>query len=144
MQFDTNNNIVKLCAQGMMLEGEGKLGEAHEIFLQAWNGSTNDLEKFISAHYVARHQKTIAKRLEWDESALNFALEINDENMKANYPSLYLNIAKCYEDLNDHNNAEKNYQLAFSFANLLPDDGYGKMIKQGIENGIKRVTVKKQ
>ncbi|HEX4371846.1 MAG TPA: rRNA adenine methyltransferase [Puia sp.] len=142
MQFDTNNNIVKLCAQGMMLEGEGKPGEAQEIFLQAWNESINDLEKFTSAHYVARHQKTIADKLHWDETALNFALRINDEGMKTNYPSLYLNIAKCYEDLNDHNNAEKNYQLAFSFANLLPDDGYGKVIKQGIENGMKRVMEK--
>jgi hypothetical protein len=142
MQFDTNNNIVKLCAQGMMLEGEGKPGEAYEIFLQAWNGSTNDLEKFTSAHYVARHQKTISDKLHWDETALNFALRINDESMKTNYPSLYLNIAKCYEDLNDHINSEKNYQLAFSFANLLPDDGYGKMIKQGIENGMKRIAKK--
>jgi tetratricopeptide (TPR) repeat protein len=142
MQFDTNNNIVKLCAQGMMLEGEGKPPEAREIFLQAWNESTNDLEKFISAHYVARHQKNIADKLDWDKTALHFALKINDENMKANYPSLYLNIAKCYEDLDDHNNAETNYQLAFSFANLLPDDGYGKMIKQGIASGMKRVAEK--
>jgi hypothetical protein len=144
MQFDTNNNIVKLCAQGMMLEGEGKLEEAHKIFLQAWNESTNDLEKFTSAHYVARHQKTVADKLHWDKTALNLALRINDESMRANYPSLYLNIAKFYDDLNDHNNSEKNYQLAFSFANLLPDDGYGKMIKQGIENGIKRIAAKEQ
>src|ERR1700722_13252472 len=136
MQFDTNNNIVKLCAQGMMYEGEGKPAEAHEMFLQAWNESTNELEKFTSAHYVARHQKTVADKLHWDETALNFALRINDESMKANYPSLYLNIAKCYEDLDDHNNSGKNYQLAFSFSNLLPEDGYGKMIKKGIENGM--------
>jgi hypothetical protein len=144
MQFDTNNNIVKLCAQGMIVEGEGKPQEAHEIFLQAWNGSTNDLEKFISVHYMGRRQKTIAEKLDWDKTALNFALRVNDENRKASYRPLYLNIAKCYEDLNDHNNAEKNYQLAFSFANLLPEDGDGKMIKQGIENGMNTIAVKEQ
>ena len=32
MQFDPDNNIVKLCAQGMAKEGEGKPEEAYELF----------------------------------------------------------------------------------------------------------------
>ena len=142
MQFDPNNNVVKLCAQGMSLEGEGKPEDAYKIFQQAWSEATDDFEKFTSAHYVARHQKSVADKLRWDETALNLALKIEDENMKANYPSLYLNVAKCYEDLKDFDNARNNYQLALSFTNLLPDDGYGKMIKSGIINGIERVTLK--
>jgi tetratricopeptide (TPR) repeat protein len=77
--------------------------------------------------------------LKWDEIALQSALKINDDNVKEAYPSLYLNIAKCYEDLNDFSNARKNYESALSFTNLLPDDGYGNMIKSGIANGIERV-----
>ena len=141
MQFNPNNNVVKLCAQGMSLEGEGKPEEAYKMFQQAWNEATNDFEKFTSAHYVARHQKSVADKLRWDETALNLALKIEDENMKANYPSLYLNVAKCYEDLKDFNSARNNYQLALLFTNLLPDDGYGKMIKSGIINGIERVRL---
>ena len=141
MQFDPNNNVVKLCVQGMDKEGEGKLNEAAKLFLQAWNDATNDLDKFTAAHYVARHQKTVADKLQWDETALNLALKINDEEIKGGYPSLYLNIAKCYEDLKDFANARKNYQLALSFSNLLPDDGYGKMIKSGITDGIDRVKM---
>lgn len=140
MEFDSNNNVVKLCAQGMDLEGKGKLEEASKLFLQAWDEATNDFEKFTAAHYVARHQKTVVDKLNWDETALNLALKINDDKMKGSYPSLYLNIAKCYEDLKDVDNAKKNYQLALSFTNLLPDNGYGKMIKGGILNGIERVT----
>ena len=60
-------------------------------------------------------------KLKWDETALQLALKINDDTIKGAYPSLYLNIAKCYEDLNDFENARKNYQLALSFTNLLPD-----------------------
>ena len=142
MQFDPNNLIIKLCAQGMEKEGEGKANEAAELFLKAWNDSTTDLEKFTSAHYVARHQKTVADKLKWDEIALSFALKINDQEIKGTYPSLYLNVAKCYEDLNDFENAKKNYQLALSFSKALPDDGYGNMIRSGIENGIERTTVK--
>nr|WP_294858662.1 hypothetical protein [uncultured Fluviicola sp.] len=139
MQFDPNNKIVKLCAQGMEMEGKGDHEEASKYFLQAWNEATNEFEKFTAAHYVARHQKSVADKLRWDETALQLALKINDDIIKGTYPSLYLNIAKCYEDLKDFDNAIKNYQLAFSFANLLPDNGYGNMIKSGITNGIERV-----
>jgi tetratricopeptide (TPR) repeat protein len=140
MQVDPNNKIVKLCAQGMEMEGKGNPEEASKYFLQAWNEATNDFEKFTAAHYVARHQKSVADKLNWDETALQLALKINDDTMKGSYPSLYLNIAKCYEDLNDFDNARKNYQLALSFTNLLPDSGYGNMIKGGIMNGIERVA----
>lgn len=140
MQFDQNNNVVKLCAQGMDMEGKSKPEDASKLFLQAWNEATNDFEKFTAAHYVARHQKSVADKLKWDETALQLALKINDDTIKGTYPSLYLNIAKCYEDLNDIDNARTNYQLALSFSHLLANDGYGNMIRNGIKNGIKRVT----
>jgi tetratricopeptide (TPR) repeat protein len=139
MQFDPDNNVIKLCAQGMDMETEGKLEEAGNLFLQAWNEATGNFEKFTAAHYVARHQKTIADKLKWDLVALDLALKINNETIKGSYPSLYLNVAKCYEDLNDFDNARENYQLALSFTNSLPDNGYAYMIKGGIMNGIDRV-----
>lgn len=139
MQFDPNNKIVKLCAQGMDMEGKGNPEEASKHFIQAWNEATNDFEKFTAAHYVARHQISIEEKLKWDETALQLALKINDDTIKEAYPSLYLNIAKCYEDLNDFVNARKNYQLALSFTNQLSHKGYGNMIRVGIMDGIKRV-----
>jgi tetratricopeptide (TPR) repeat protein len=140
MKFDPENNVIKLCALGMACESEGKRDEAFELFQRAWNESTNDFEKFTSAHYVARHQSSIEDKLKWDETALSFALKTDDNDVKASLPSLYLNIAKCYEDIKDLNNAKKNYQLAQSFSSELPDDGYGKMIKAGINNGIGRLS----
>lgn len=139
MQFDANNQIVKLCAEGMELEGQGRKKEALKLFHQAWNEATNDFEKFIAAHYVARHQENMADKLKWDETALQLALKTNDDNVKGALPSLYLNIAKCHEDLTDFQNARINYNLALSSSNLLPDNGYGNMIKAGIMNGIDRV-----
>ena len=139
MQFDSNNKVIQLCAKGMEMETNQKPDEAQTLFLQAWNEATTDFEKFTAAHYVARHQKSIEDKLKWDETALAFALRINDSNMTANYPSLYLNIAKCYEDLKDLDSAQKNYQVALSYADLLPDNGYGQIIKSGIKNGIQRL-----
>jgi rifampin ADP-ribosylating transferase len=140
MQFDPNNHVVKLCAQGMDMEGRGQNDEAAKLFLQAWDEATNDMEKFTAAHYVARHQKTSANKLKWDEIALNFAQSINNDTMKSIFPSLYLNIARCYEDLKDLSNAKKNYDLALSFSQFLSDDGYGKMIMKGINNGLERIA----
>lgn len=124
----------------MTLEGEGKKEEALTLFQKAWNEASDDFEKFNAAHYVARHQNSVADKLQWDEAALSFALKINDGSVNETYPSLYLNIAKCYEDLKQPGKATEYYQLALSYADALPDDGYGNMIKQGINNGLKRVT----
>lgn len=139
MLFDPENNIVKLCAQGMTKEGEGNNEEALLLFEKAWKKAGNDQERFIAAHYVARYQNEVASKLKWDQLALDFALKIEDANIKAYYPSLYLNIAKCYEDLGDRGLAKRNYELADGFAQFLPDDGYGKMIRSGIASGMERI-----
>lgn len=141
MQFDPKNKVVKLCAEGMELEGQGRKSEALERFLHAWKLASNDFEKFTAAHYVARHQSNATEKLKWDQTALDYALRMGDESVKATYPSLYLNIAKCYEDLSNTEKALENYRLANSFTKHLPENGYGDMIKNGITNGIKRLTI---
>lgn len=140
MEFDQDNKIVQICAAGMELEGQGKWEEASHQFQQAWHIATTDFEKFTAAHYVARHQKSIAGKLKWDETALAHALNIDDEGIKEVLPSLYLNIGKCYEDLEDFDKAASNYRAAFRFATYLPSNGYGNMLKAGIDKGLARIA----
>jgi rifampin ADP-ribosylating transferase len=123
MEFNPSNNIVKLCLQGMGMEENGKPEEASELFLQAWNEATNDFEKFLAAHYVARHQKDISDKLKWLETALQFAIKTNDDAVRSAFPALYLNIAKCYEDLSDPDKAKSNYELALSYKSKPSDKG---------------------
>lgn len=123
MGFNPNNKIVRLCIQAMDIEEKDNAEEASKLFLQAWNEATNDFEKFIAAHFVARHQKNVGDKLKWLETALQFALKINDNAVSAAFSSLYLNIAKCYEALNDSSNAKKNYELANSFTGKPSDNG---------------------
>jgi rifampin ADP-ribosylating transferase len=123
MEFSPNNHVIKLCVQGMDMEAKGKQEEAAKIFLQAWSEATTDFEKFTAAHFVARYQKDLHDKLKWLETALQFALKVNDVTVKGAFPSLYLNIAKCYEELGDLNNAKKNHELAISFADKLSDAG---------------------
>src|SRR6476660_7955638 len=118
MHVDPNNKIIRLCSKGMELEAT-QPEEAKVLFMQAWNASTNDLEKCIAAHYIDRHQTSTEAKLQWDQTALEFALKINDGSFQLYFPSLYLNIAKCYEDLKDYDNANINYQNALSYENNL-------------------------
>ena len=123
MEFKPNNPIVKLCLQGMAMEEKGSPGEASKLFLQAWNEATNDFEKFLAAHYVARHQKNVPDKLKWQIMTLEHALKINDDTVKSAFPSLYLNIAKSYMESGDPGMAKKNHELAILFQNKPSDKG---------------------
>ena len=123
MEFNPKNNVVKRCLQGMEQEANGKPEEAGRLFLQAWNEASNDFEKFIAAYYVAGQQKNLPDKLNWLETTLQLALKINDDSVKAAFGLLYKKIAECYEELNDLNNAKKNYELANSFTENPSDNG---------------------
>ena len=123
IQFDPNNNIIKLCLSGMAMEDNGKPEEASMLFLKAWSEATNDFERFIASYYVARHQKSISAELRWLETSLQFAIKLNDDSVKSAFPSLYSNIAKCHEELRDPDKAEMNYQLSNSYKVMPSDKG---------------------
>jgi len=123
MEFSPFNNVVKLCLQGMSMEEQGKPEEAVKLFLQGWDEATNDLEKFLAAHYIARHQKIVSDKLKWLETALAHSLKINDDTVKSAFPALYLNIAKCYEELSDTEKSKENAELAMLFKDNPSDKG---------------------
>lgn len=123
MEFNPRNPIVQRCIEGMGMEEKGKTEEAGKLFFEAWKEATNDFEKFIAAHFVARFQETVSCKLQWLETALQLALKINNEAVKSAFPSLYANIAKCYEEAGQPDEAKKNYQLAYSFDDQPSDKG---------------------
>jgi len=140
MQFDPSNKIIQLCAEGMEAEGKGGFEAAKKLFLEAWEQSTTDFEKFTASHYLGRNQKHIEEELKWNTESLRLAGLINEDSMKAYFPSLHLNTGKTYEKLNDIEMAKQHYTSAANFTKYLPDDGYGNMIRIGIREALKRVT----
>ncbi|MBD1367499.1 hypothetical protein IDJ77_27055 [Mucilaginibacter sp. ZT4R22] len=142
MNFDPENKVVKLCAQGMQAEAEGKIDEANACFKQAWDAATNDFERVTAAHYCARNQPNPLINLQWNLDALKYADAIKEDSLKGHYPSLYLNIGKSYENLGDFASAGTYYQLAADNAIYLPEGGYGNMLKAGIADGLKRTGLK--
>lgn len=140
MTFDPTNPVIQLCAKGIEMEAESP-AQAKSLFLQAWSLAATDVEKFTAAHYVARHQDSTTKKLAWDLRVLQLALQIQDGRITTSYPSLYLNVGKGYEDLGDIEQAKNYYQLALSYVDHLPAEGYGKMIRQGVESGLMRLII---
>lgn len=123
MEFNPNNTVIQLCIQGMNLEDKDKPEEAAGLFLQAWKAATNDFEKFIAAWYLARVQQNISERLKWYKTALQLALNVNDEGVKSAFPSLHSNLAKCYQELGDPDNTAKHRELAIASSSQPSDEG---------------------
>ena len=139
MYIDPQNPVVKLCVSGMEQEMAGRPAQAKQLFQEAWDRSVTEIEKFTAAHYLARVQDGVVDKLKWDQIALKLALEIDSLEVKATFPSLYLNVGKCFEDLNNKEDALAYYTQAQSYIDHLQDDGYGRMIRAGIAAGIERV-----
>jgi len=123
MEFSPANQIVQRCIEGMNLEEKGEAEAAKQVFLQAWSEASNDFEKYLAAHYVARHQKNISDQLHWLETSLRFALNVNNLSVHSALPSLYGNIAKCYEAMGDEDNSKKYRELAVEASGQLGDEG---------------------
>jgi len=123
MEFNPDNKVVQLCIQGMNLEEKEQPDEAAAIFFKAWNEATNDFEKFVTSWYVARRQQNVSDRLKWYETALQFALKVNNDTVKSAFSSLYANLAKCYEENEDFENVEKHTKLALISVTQPTDSG---------------------
>lgn len=123
MEFNPNGAVVRLCLAGMEREEADEPEEAGKLFLQAWNEASNDFEKFMAAHFVARSQRDISERLKWLETALRFALRADNPAAASALPTLYANIGQCYEQLHVPDKAETNHELAASLKGYPSDKG---------------------
>lgn len=123
MEFSPQNPVVKRCLQGMALEEEGSHEAAGQLYLQAWHEATNDFEKFLAAHYLARQAQAGPDKLKWLQEALQAALKADGHAVKTALPALYTRLAACYEELHDPENAEKHRELARSFQDQITDNG---------------------
>src|SRR5215203_5082022 len=108
--MDPNNPVVKLCARGIDVEMKGRRDEARALFLQAWELRQDDVDACIAAHYLARHQESLADTLRWNELALTHATRSSTDAVRSFLPSLYLNLGKSYEDLADSSRARALYE----------------------------------
>jgi hypothetical protein len=110
--IDQNNPVVKLCNEGTFAEFEKRFDSAQVLYQRAWNLATNDYERCIAAHYMARTQLNSESIFKWNEASLRFAESSMDNRVQSFFPSLYVNMGKSCELMGNLSEAERFYGLA--------------------------------
>lgn len=124
----------------MQYEGDGKPEAARDAFQQAWDASTNDFEKAVAAHYLARQQGSKEDKFRWNQEALERAEATDEPGVQNLFPSLYLNLGRSFEELGKPMEARNHYMLAEERLVELPPSPYTDMIGRGISDGLKRTA----
>ncbi|WP_437721749.1 hypothetical protein [Sorangium sp. So ce861] len=137
--IDPNNPVVRLCAEGMQAEAEGRHEDARALFEQAWAARTDEYEACIAAHYVARHQGSDQERLAWNQEALRRADAVGGDRVRGFYPSLLLNLGRSHEVLGDMAEARACYEHAAALLHELPAEPYGDMVRNAVMRARGRV-----
>ena len=134
---------------GLAQAGDGDA--ARPRFAELWDeiGPEGDpLHRCALAHHAADVQPDVTAELMWDLRALAAADEVTDERVQrhhgslsvaAFYPSLHLNLADAYRRLGDRVKAREHIGRARDAVGALGDDGYGRMIREGIARAAARL-----
>jgi hypothetical protein len=100
---------------------------------------------------MADLQTSPEEELCWDLRAFEAAQDLNNDRLRAYhtsldlatfFPSLHLNIAEDYRKLGKWGEAQEHLKKAREGVDLLPEDGYGKMIRGGIIQLAERLAQK--
>lgn len=106
------------------------------------------LHRLALAHALADVQEDPAEELRWDKRALEAAADVSDEraqeagmatSVAALYPSLHLNIGDAYRKLGQLEDAARHCAAGLAAASALDDDGYGALVRGGLERLARRV-----
>lgn len=140
--------------QGIELSQRGDRDAARYLFEEVWNdvgGESGDpLHRCALAHSMADVQDDPREELAWDLRALAAAGLITDERaaeagvtspVRGFYPSLHLNLGECYRKLGDLDSAHEHLQRGRAAVDALGNDGYGQMIKRGLDSLAERLSL---
>lgn len=131
---------------------QGQPAAARELFAQIWDeigGERGDpLHVCVLAHSMADVQDDVRQELLWDQRALAAADLLTEErvaqagvplSVAGLYPSLYLNLGECHRKLGELGRARECLERARAGIGALGDDGYGRLIKGGLDRLAQRL-----
>lgn len=130
----------------------GECEQARRLLTALWDEIGHDgdaLHRVTLAHWMADVQDDPREELAWDLRALQAAESVTDERVHqagatapvvALYPSLHLNLGEDYRKLGDLAAARHHLQLGQAACASLGEDGYGQMIKGGLDAWAARLS----
>lgn len=132
--------------EGITLWELGERGAARDLFAQVWSeigGENGDpFHRCALAHSMADVQDDVHEELACDLRALAAADLLTDEraarggvagSVSGFYPSLHLNLGECYRKLGELDRAHEHLDQGRASLVALANDGYGQMIKDGLD-----------
>lgn len=110
--------------------------------------SGNAVQRCGVAHAMADVQDDLYEELAWDLRALGAAEHITEHQVAAAgvggtvrgfYPSLHLNLGDVYRRLGDFELARTHLELGQESEDALEDDGYGQLLRAGLDRLARRL-----
>ncbi len=142
--------VLDRIGEALALYNTGRKSEGREAFAAIWTEIETDGDPFhqcVLAHCMADTQDDPTAELIWDRRALDAANRIGRErpdtaslSVLSLYPSLHLNLADVLHRTGDITGARQHLHLAQQSSDALADDGYGQMIRSGIERLAARLS----
>ena len=132
MTIDPDNPVVRLCAEGMAVEGDR--AAARTLFAQAWAIRRDDYDACIAAHFVAPHQDAPEETLRWNALAVAHAEAVLDGRAQTLLASVYLNLGESYRLAGEQAKAVTAMERARAALDRLPIDGYRTFVANGIDH----------
>ena len=135
-------------AVGVSLSGDKAAGRAALQHLWQETAERDHAQRCVIAHYLADLEHSLEDEVRWDELALDHyphlergdlaAIGIPDSRGLA--PSLHLNLGDGYLRQGRPEVARAQLLAGQEGLNTLPPDGYGSLIRQGLEGLEKRLS----
>ena len=117
---------------------------ARQLLTDCWNRTSVDDhgQRCVLAHYLADVQEDLDAEIGWDEAALHEHGFLADGDLapvgiaavKGMLPSLHLNLGDAYLRRGQPGLAREHQHAGQTFSGHLPKDGYGAMIRSGLDN----------
>ncbi|GAB92388.1 hypothetical protein [Gordonia rhizosphera] len=135
-------------AVGISLGGERERGR--EELLACWSaaGDSDAGQRCVIAHYLADLQSELDDEVMWDERALDAYSRVRGpelapvgiDDARGMAPSLHLNLGDGYLRQGKTGSAREHAAAGLAMADALPDDGYGKLIRDGLDRLSTRIA----
>jgi len=117
-------------AQAVAVDGDRE--GARSLYAEMWAEAARAGDQYqacVVAHFMAHAHDEPEAQLDWHLRSLRAANAVGDERTRAFYPSLYANLGDVYLRLGDRAQAREFIVRARESEQVLPDDGYGRMIR---------------
>jgi len=124
--------------------------EGRRRLLACWHATSpaGHAQRCVLAHYLADLEPELTDEVRWDEQALAAYAAVSDPDLApigiasaAGFaPSLHLNLGDGYLRQGRVSDARRQLEAGSAAAALLADDGYGRMIRGGLQGLAQRLA----